>query len=198
MNDLAVLPLFPLHAVLYPGGRLPLRIFEQRYMDMAKDCLKRETGFGICLILHGREAGEPAIPEEVGTLARIVEWDMQQLGVLQVVVQGSQRFKLLDYHAERSGLLRASVKMLPDDPPQAVPAEHEPLIPVLRAFFKEMGDQAPPEPHDFDDAAWVGFRFAELLPFYRDEKQRLLEMTGSVERLAAIRRFLQNKGLLRD
>ena len=77
------LPLFPLNTVLFPGGRLPLRIFEQRYMDMAKACLKDGSPFGVCLIREGAEVGAPAVPAEVGTLARITHWDMPQLGVLK-------------------------------------------------------------------------------------------------------------------
>ena len=192
------IPLFPLHAVLYPGGRLPLRIFEQRYMDMAKVCLKDESAFGICLILHGKEAGQPAVPEEIGTLARIVEWDMPQLGVLNVTVQGEERFRIVDYQAERSGLLRATVDMIAPEPAHGMPDEYTILVPALRALFAEMGQEAPPLPHRFDDAAWVGFRFSELLPFYREDKQRLLEMADSLERLEMVRRFLQRNDWLPD
>src|SRR6185503_19497144 len=78
VNDI---PLFPLNTVLFPGGRLPLRIFEQRYMDMAKACLRERTPFGVCLIREGREVGTPAIPADIGTLARIAAWDMPQLGL---------------------------------------------------------------------------------------------------------------------
>ncbi|HEX6690478.1 MAG TPA: LON peptidase substrate-binding domain-containing protein, partial [Burkholderiales bacterium] len=97
-------PLFPLNTVLFPGGRLPLRIFEQRYMDMAKVCLKDGSPFGVCLIVEGREVGDPAVPAEVGTLARISHWDMPQLGVLEVVALGSQRFRIKSRRVEPSGL----------------------------------------------------------------------------------------------
>ena len=197
-NQLLEIPLFPLHTVLYPGGRLPLRIFEQRYLDMAKSCFKQESPFGVCLILHGREAGEPAIPEEVGTLARIAEWDMPQLGVLNVVAQGEERFRIVDYRTERTGLLKAEVRLLPADPPVAVPGEHMELVPLLKSFFAEMGETAPPLPHHFDSAAWLGYRYSELLPLYREEKQRSLELESSLDRLNLIRRFLVRKGLLTD
>ena len=84
--------------MLFPGGRLPLRLFEQRYLGMASQCLKQGAPFGVCLIRDGREVGEPAMPAEVGTLARIVEWDMPQLGVLQVVAHGEGRFRILERH----------------------------------------------------------------------------------------------------
>jgi Lon protease-like protein len=194
--DLQEIPLFPLHTVLYPGGRLPLRIFEQRYLDMAKACFKQTSAFGICLILHGREAGEPAIPEEVGTVARIVDWDMPHLGVLNIVAQGEERFRIVDYQTERSGLLRAKVQQLVANPPCAVPGEFAVLAKVLKSFFDEMGEAAPPMPHYFEDAAWLGYRLSELLPIYREEKQRSLEIEDSLERLALIKRFLLRKGLL--
>src|SRR5258706_15580178 len=106
------LPLFPLNPVLFPGGRLPLRIFEQRYMEMAKACLRDGSPFGVCLIREGAEVGAPATPVDIGCLARIAEWDMEQLGVLQVVARGERRFRVLERRAQADGLLRASIEPL--------------------------------------------------------------------------------------
>src|SRR3954471_18486567 len=117
MNDV---PLFPLNTVLFPGGRLPLRIFEQRYMDMAKACLKDNSPFGVCLIVDGKEVGEPAIPADVGTLARIATWDMPQLGVLEVVAVGSQRFRIKEQRAGSNGLVRGDVELLNADQDAAI------------------------------------------------------------------------------
>ena len=83
------IPIFPLGTVLFPGGLLPLRLFEQRYLEMAKTCLRDAAPFGVCLIREGAEVGAPATPEPVGCLARIAHWDMQQLGLLQIVAQGA-------------------------------------------------------------------------------------------------------------
>src|SRR5690606_37382436 len=98
-------PLFPLHTVLFPGSLLPLRIFEVRYMDMAKECLKSGRPFGVCLIRQGREVGEPAVPEPVGCLARIAECDMEELGILKVTAEGVERFRIVSSEANRAGLL---------------------------------------------------------------------------------------------
>ena len=110
-----IIPLFPLQSVLFPGGRLPLRIFEQRYMDMAKLCLKESTSFGICLIAEGEEVAsagkKPAAPHRVGTLAHIADWDMQQLGVLDIIAQGGERFRLLRHWVEDSGLQKGERKL---------------------------------------------------------------------------------------
>src|SRR5262245_37563064 len=96
-------PLFPLGTVLFPGGQLPLKIFEARYMDMAKVCIKDGSPFGVCLIASGREVGTPALPHSVGTLARIDSWDMPQLGLLHVQCRGSERFRILSKRVEGNG-----------------------------------------------------------------------------------------------
>lgn len=198
-----IIPLFPLQTVLFPGGRLPLRIFEPRYMDMATVCLKQSASFGVCLIARGEEVAHPgqgsAEPHRVGTLARIVEWDMQQLGVLNVIVQGGQRFRLLRHWPEASGLLRGEVE--PIAPPSAlpVPGAYAPLVSLLRAIIEEMpagAPNAPSMPHGFDDADWVGMRYAEVLPIALAARQKLLEIEESIDRLEIIYRFLEGKGLL--
>lgn len=195
------LPLFPLRAVLFPGGALPVKIFEQRYMDMAAASLKDETPFGICLIAEGAEVAqpgaEPAVPHDVGTLARIVEWDMAQLGVLQVVVQGEERFRILARHNEPSGLTRAEVAFLEPEPVQKIPTDYARLVPLLRAVVDDLGDRGPPKPHRFFDAAWVGYRWCEVLPIPLLARQKLLELEDSVSRLQIIFRFLAQKGLVK-
>ena len=107
--------------MLFPGGRLPLRIFEQRYMEMAKTCLKHNAPFGVCLIQHGKEVGEPAVPVGVGCLARIADWDMAQLGVLQVSVRGESRFRILERRVQSDGLARASIERLAEEGDGPVP-----------------------------------------------------------------------------
>ena len=111
------MPLFPLHTVLFPGARLPLRLFEQRYLEMAKACLRDQSPFGVCLILEGKEVGEPAVPATIGCVARIEEWDMAQLGVLSIVARGVQRFRVLERRLQDDGLARGSVELLDEDDP---------------------------------------------------------------------------------
>jgi uncharacterized protein len=195
------LPLFPLRAVLFPGGALPLKIFEQRYMDMAVASMKDETPFGVCLIAEGSEVAqpgsEPAVPHDVGTLARIVEWDMAQLGVLQVVAQGEERFRVLSRRSEPSGLMRAEVAFVDPEPVAKIPADYSRLVPLLRVVVDDLGDRAPPKPHRFFDAAWVGYRWCEVLPIPLLARQKLLELEDSAARLQIIFRFLAQKGLLK-
>ena len=199
-----IVPLFPLRSVLFPGGRLPLRIFEQRYMDMAKTCFKESGSFGICLIAVGEEVArpgeKPAEPHAVGTLAHIADWDMQQLGVLDIVAQGGDRFRLRRHWVEPSGLLRGEVELIESPPVLPVPGSYARLVPLLRAIVADLGATpgAPATPHRFFDAGWLGMRYAELLPIPLVARQKLLEIEDSIDRLEIIYRFLESKGLLPD
>ena len=200
-----IIPLFPLQSVLFPGGRLPLRIFEQRYMDMAKVCLKQSSSFGICLIARGEEvarAGRKAAePHAVGTLAFIADWDMQQLGVLNIIAQGGERFRLLRHWTEDSGLLYGEIELIATPPVLPIPGPYARLVPLLRAIVNEMAagaPHAPAPPHRFFDAGWLGMRYAEVLPIPVAAKQKLLEIEDSIDRLEIVYRFLESKGLLPD
>jgi Lon protease-like protein len=190
------LPIFPLNTVLFPGGVLPLKIFEQRYMAMAKDCLREDSPFGVCLIAQGNEVGAPALTHAVGTSARITDWDMPQLGVLQVASRGGRRFRILSRQADAQGLIRAQVQWLAEEPKQPLPAERAGLLPLLRTIAEEAGEARIPQPHVFDDAVWVGYRFAEVLPIPLAARQKLLELDDSLIRLEIIQTYLQQKGVL--
>ena len=189
------LPLFPLGSVLFPGGTLALKIFEQRYLDMAKTCLKDGSPFGVVLIREGQEVGLPAVPESVGTVARIAAWDMQDLGILQLRVKGTQRFKIVSASPSKNGLIIGQVAMLNDDlqidcPDLAACAE------FLGKIFAQIGTNASPEETHFDDAAWIGYRLTELLPFPNAVKQKMLELTDARMRLEILHRFLSDQRLI--
>lgn len=184
-----VLPLFPLSAVLFPGGRMPLKIFEQRYLDLAKACLADDTTFGLCGIREGSETGEPAIPYEVGTEARIVEWDMPQPGIFHVVVEGLDRYVARNWEAKSNGLLIADVEAVSVEAPCDIPGELRLCAEVLKHLLADNRIE-PVQPH-YDDAVWVGYRLSELLPFRLNIKQDLLEMNDSVTRLGIIDQFLR-------
>lgn len=183
-------PLFPLNVVLFPGGLLPLRIFEQRYMEMAKACLRNDAPFGVCLIRAGREVGEPAEPEDIGCLARILTWDMQQLGLLLVTAQGGRRFRMLDRRVEASGLARASIELLPDEVDAPLPAGFRACAAILERAVEEHGAKIFAEPHRFDSAAWVGARLTEILPVPLPAKQKLMELDDPLQRVEILHTFL--------
>ena len=190
------IPLFPLNAVLFPGGVLPLRIFEQRYLDMAAACMKEERPFGVCLIVAGEEAGGVAEPHPVGTLARITNWEMEQLGLLQVTTRGEQRFRIVDKAVGPDNLWRAGVEIIPDDGPLPFPVERRRLLPLLRRIAGDMGPTRIPEPHRYDDAEWVGYRITEILPVQNLAKQKLLELEDPISRLEILEKFLDQRKLL--
>ncbi len=190
------IPLFPLNSVLFPDGVLSLRVFEQRYMDMVKECLKHELPFGVCLIETGAEVGEPAVPFGFGTLARIADWSMNQPGVLNLTVRGGERFRAVSRRTEPSGLLRAEVQVLPEPAVQPIPGDYARLVPLLRVIMADLGQAAPPEPHRFYDATWVGYRYCEVLPISNVARQKLLELDDSISRLEIIFRFLEQKNLI--
>lgn len=190
------LPIFPLNAVLFPGGLLPLRIFEQRYMGMAKDCLARNGPFGVCLIAAGSEVGAPATPHSVGSLANIVHWDMQQLGVLLVRVSGGQRFRILAQQADSQGLIRARTEWIEPDVAAGVPAQMKGMVELLRAIVDDAGPDRMPAPHHYDDAAWVGYRFSEVLPIQNLARQKLLELDDPVSRLEIIYQYLAQRQMV--
>jgi len=193
----AGLPLFPLNAVLFPGGTLPLRVFEQRYMTLVKDCFRHESAFGICLIAEGAEVGAPALPHKVGTQARIVAWDMTQPGILNITVRGGERFRILSSEAGREGLLQARVEPVAAEAEMPVPAALAALVPLLQAMVADAGAEHFPEPHRFEDAAWVGYRFCELLPIPAIARQKLLELEDPLSRLEIVFKFLAQRGLVK-
>ena len=190
------IPLFPLNAVLFPGGLLPLRVFEPRYMDMVTACIKEEAPFGVCLIESGQEVGKPAVPHAIGTLARISEWDMQQLGVLSIKVNGGQRFRILSRHTDACGLQHATAELIDDEAALPLPGKLSAVIPLMRVILGDAGD-AVPTPYQLDNAVWLGNRYAELLPISLLAKQKLMELEDPLMRIDTIHQYLQQKGLLK-
>ena len=190
------IPLFPLGSVLVPGGVLSLKVFEQRYLDMAADCLRRKAPFGVCLIASGKEVGEPATPHAVGTLAHISDAEVPKLGILMLKVRGNRRFRIVASTAQSNGLLHATVDLLDDTAGCAVPNAQRGLLPLLRKIVSDLGPDKMPEPYAFDDAAWVGYRLTEILPVQSLAKQKLLELDDPVSRLEIIHAYLAQRQLV--
>ncbi|MES2364452.1 MAG: LON peptidase substrate-binding domain-containing protein [Pseudomonadota bacterium] len=188
------IPIFTLNTVLYPDSLLPLKVFEQRYMDMAKACMKDQLPFGVCLIQSGEETGAPATPHDVGTLARITSWDMPQLGILQITARGEQRFLIESSQVGTNGLVSAQVNLISQEATQAVPPDYAACQNVLRHIIEELGESHF-TPLQMDNATWVGFRLAEVLPIKPSAKQDLLEMNDSLMRLKILLGFLKHQGL---
>ncbi len=178
------IPLFPLRTVLFPDGFLPLRIFEQRYLKMVRDCASSNSDFGVCLILEGEEAIAPVRPASIGTLAEIVDWYTLEDGLLGVSAVGADRFHVQHTQRQANGLMMGQVELLPEPPPQPIPEAYSVLSQVVARFMEKVGDQYPGfTPENMDDASWVGYRLAELLPLAAIEKQQMLELNDPLRRL---------------
>ncbi len=184
-------PLFPLNTVLFPGGPLPLRIFEARYVDMISHCLKENASFGVLLIREGNEAGTPATTYDVGTLARIVDWYQGSDGLLGVTAVGTHRFRLESVERQHDGLNVGSIELLPDETPMVLPEQYEPLTEILEAILDDLGRLYEDGERHFDDAGWVANRFIEILPIALDQKQLCLESANQQQRLELVTEVLK-------
>lgn len=190
-SPLVEMPLFPLASVLFPNGQLQLRIFEPRYLDLVRECTRHGTGFGVCLILQGQEVGAPAVPAAIGTIARIRDFHRDDDGLLGIVAEGGSRFRVARSRVRSDGLLRGDVEVWPDEPEQQVPVEFALLQTILERLIETMAPHWRHAPRSaYDDAGWLGFRLAELLPLDTREQQRMLELNDPVQRLAELRDIL--------
>ena len=185
--------IFPLCTVLFPGGALPLKIFEQRYLEMTKICIRDSKPFGVCLIREGAEVGAPAVPETIGCLATIEQWEMRELGMFQLLARGGERFRLLDTKVAANGLMSGSIERIAEEASGEVdPACRE----VMELIVKQVGTDKFPGPVQLDDAVWVSCRLAEGLPLDNDIKQSLLE-ADTATRMQKLREILSAAGLVK-
>lgn len=192
MANTESLPLFPLHTVLVPGAPLGLRIFEPRYLDMVRDCGHKSSGFGICLILDGHEAGMPATPAAFGTEARIEDFGSSDDGLLVLQVRGARRFHVRQTRVRDNGLIIGDVEWLERDPDDEIQPQHGLLAVVLRNLLDQIGGEHAKAPMArFDEAAWVGWRLAELLPLDDARRQALLQQDDPHQRLDRLLEMMQ-------
>lgn len=211
--------LFPLSTVLFPQGVLPLRVFEARYMDMVRDCMRDEMPFGVCLITDpkGSEAGPPPRIADIGCLARITAWDMKQLGLLQIRTIGSERFRLIASAPQSNGLLIGEIETIEPDDDCPVPAQHQPCVELLTRIIDDLGAQMAEkrrtgesddesevlarlpfeEPYRMESSAWVSNRLCEVLPVPMKAKQKLMELTDAGTRLEIVHTYLKQHAVLK-
>ena len=184
------IPLFPLHAVLFPGGTLPLRIFEPRYLDMISSCMKEEKGFGVCLIREGSEVGKAANTYEIGTLSNICYFNQQDDGLLGITAHGQQRFKILSQEIQPNQLTLAEVELLDNEPSCALPKQFTSAADTLRTQLEQLGYPFIKMETQYDDASWVSSRLAELLPIRLEQKQYFLQLDDPLQRLERLAALL--------
>ena len=183
------LPLFLLSSVVMPGGLLPLRLFEQRYIDMVTNCFKTQTGFGVCLIREGRESGPVADPYPIGTTVSIVDFDQGSDGLLHITALGEREFRVLTYAPNESNLMIAQVELLPAAAPVAMTSDHQSLAQKLKLILNYIEPSVGYQETHFDDVNWVCHRLLELLPLAGPAKYDLLELLDNRKRMQVLARL---------
>lgn len=200
------LPLFPLNAVLFPGGMLSLRVFEARYVDMVSECLKRNAPFGVVLIKSGNEVGAVAEPETVGCIAHIEHTDMNDPGILSITVRGGERFRTLETRELPGHRLEARIEKIPADAAAPLNEMHIRCAKALKAVIDDINAKArgtadSPLKGRFasmalDNTGWVANRWCEILPIPLKARQKLLELESARSRLEIVYRYLQQHAIL--
>jgi Lon protease-like protein len=182
MSDTTEIPLFPLSAVLLPHGQMPLRIFERRYLDLVRDCMRDDTGFGVVWIRRGEEVAQrgEASPQlgDRGTYARIVDWDQLEDGLLGITIVGRQRFALHRTRQGPNGLVLGEVTLEPPPQPEGQPpqSEWDTLVDILRSLETHPHVQRLGLQIDYADAWQVAYTLIQLLPLDESVKYALLEL----------------------
>jgi Lon protease-like protein len=191
-----VIPLFPLNTVLFPEGPLPLRIFETRYVDMVRYCMRAGCPFGVILIRSGTEVGASGAAETcaIGTTARIIDFDSMPDGLLGITCVGERKFTVAKQWQQEDGLHQAEVEFAPPEEEIELPPEYSHLGELLEKVLPELGDVYNDVPKRFSNASWVGCRLAEILPIALPEKQYCLELTDPVARLARLNPMVRRSG----
>lgn len=190
------IPLFPLNAVLFPGGVLPLRIFEPRYLEMISQCLKTECGIGVILIQEGVEVGLAARTHEVGTLSHISYWHKRKDGLLGVTLSGEKRFRILSAEVQPNQLIYAKVEFLDPAGRQDLPENQQPLAMLLQQIISQLEPPYTTMKTYYDDLEWVSARLVELLPMDLADKQLLLQINDIDERVLLLKKMLARSDML--
>jgi hypothetical protein len=196
------IPLFPLGTVLFPDGVIALKIFEARYLDMIKKCLREKTEFGVVSILKDQadETSSPAF-SQIGTLAQIEDFDPVEPALYMTKSVGTQRFRLLNSQQEPSGLWIGEVELLENDPITPIPEEHQRIVNLLNEIISViqsedlLGESPFKKPFKTDDCGWVSNRLAELLPISLAQKNHLLAQTNPRIRLDLVTEIIEDDGL---
>jgi uncharacterized protein len=199
------LPLFPLGTVLFPGGVLPLRIFEVRYLDMISKVHKAGAPLGVVSLTEGSEVQRPGQNEafsDVGTLATLDELERPQPGLMHIRARGGQRFRVLRRERLRHGLWVADVQLLPNEPRVEVPPDLRGVGVALERLLNNLRDQGTaeadlpvPAPLALDDSGWLANRWCELMPLPAPLKQRMMELDNPLVRLELVGDMLATAGI---
>ena len=174
-------PIFPLRTMLFPDSRLPLRIFEPRYIDMVSKCMKDSLEFGVIL---SRESNDPKMFEtyNIGTMAKIIDWEQGNDGLLGITTIGTNKFKLLGMNKQDDGLNIGDIEIIEREGDFKPTENFSNLVSLLKAILDDINLYNDDE-KKFESASWVSFRFAEILPLKLEDKQKCLEIDDPIIRL---------------
>ncbi|HHH47700.1 MAG TPA: peptidase S16 [Gammaproteobacteria bacterium] len=186
------IPLFPLHTVLFPGGTLPLRIFEPRYLDMISQCMKAGHGFGVTLIREGSEVGAAADTFDTGTLSEIAYFNQQADGLLGITACGRQRFRIISRTVQANQLTMAEVELLANEASRPLPEKYQAAADILRGLLEQLDQPFINMEKRYEDASWVSSRLAELLPIRLEQKQYFLQLDDPIQRLERLMALLED------
>lgn len=190
------IPLFPLPLVLFPGGRLPLQVFETRYLDMVKRCLRDGNGFGVVMITEGNQVladPEEQLPDisHCGTYCDVVDFDQQANGILSLIVEGRSKFAIRDQYELPDRLMMAQVEFIEEEQEVAMPEDREHLSGLLESLMSHEAVQRLGLSCDLGQAVEVSARLTELLPCPNHFKQRLLELKDPLVRLSELDKLVE-------
>ena len=175
MNEL---PLFPLSGVLLPYGRVPLQIFEPRYVDLVRSCMKESSPFGVVWIRRGSEVAEKgrASPElgDYGTCAYIVDFEQLPNGLLGITIEGRERFDLYDSTMSDNGLVMGEVEFKPAVEPVRMTEAWLSLLDVLRSLETHPHIERMKLKIDYNNAWEVAYTLVQLLPLEESLKYEIL------------------------
>jgi Lon protease-like protein len=198
------IPLFPLGTVLFPDGVIALKIFEARYLDMIKQCLREKTEFGVISIIKNLDTDHESSAvtfSNIGTLALIEDFDPVQPALYMTKSFGTQRFKLLSSTQESNGLWIGDIELLEKDPHIPIPQEHQKVAQLLDEIISViqsedlLGEALFKKPFKVDDCGWVSNRLAELLPISLLQKNHLLAQKNPRIRLDLISEIIEDDDL---
>ena len=198
MDDVKTIkiPLFPLNAVLFPGGALPLRIFEPRYLDMVSECMKGDSRIGVVLIENGNEAGAAAKAHDIGTSSFISYWHKRSDGMLGITLTGEQRFRVLSTEIKPNQLTVAEIELLPNIDISENEHNAEELANLLKQIIAQLEPPYTTMKKCYDDMGWVSARLIELLPLPLNEKQNMLVMSNVTDRIKYLHPLLVSMEML--
>lgn len=200
-------PLFPLKTVLFPGGILPLKVYETRYIDMVQECMRQNAPFGIVLIKSGQDAEALIEPETVGCLAHVSQWDMPSAGMIRLRALGGERFRILETRTLPDQRLEGRIEIMEADSAIPISSMHVACAQALNIVIDDTDAKGKAEhgssfdspfarPIQLDSAAWVANRWCEILPIPLKARQKLLELNDAGSRLSIVYQYLQQHKIL--